>query len=55
MPRWVKVSGIVLLLLAVLLVAMLLSGHGPGRHMTGAPASPGTASTTLCLDLGCEA
>lgn len=37
MPRWVKVSGIVAVLLALLVVAvMLLSGgeHGPGRHMS---------------------
>lgn len=55
MPRWVKVSGIVLLLLAVLLVVMLLSGHGPSRHMTGAPANPGKAFATVYLVPGSEA
>lgn len=36
MPRWVKVSGLVVLILAVLVAVMLLvhgpGGHGPGRH-----------------------
>ena len=36
MPRWVKVSAIVALVLVVLVVAMLIAGgpgdHGPGRH-----------------------
>jgi hypothetical protein len=35
MPRWVKVSGLVVLVVgAVLVVLMLLSGgeHGPGLH-----------------------
>ena len=33
-PRWVKVSALVLLVLAVLLVVVLIVGgtHGPGRH-----------------------
>jgi hypothetical protein len=35
MPRWVKVSGIVLIVLALLIGIMLISGgeHGPGRHI----------------------
>jgi hypothetical protein len=43
-PRWVKIFGIITAILAVLLVVMLLSGHGPGMHMKGslrAPASTG--------------
>lgn len=36
MPRWAKVSAIVVLALIVLILAMLLiggpGGHGPGRH-----------------------
>ena len=34
MPRWVKVLGLVALVLVVLLVVVLLAGggHGPGRH-----------------------
>ena len=32
-PRWVKVFAIVGVVLVVLVVVALLSGHGPGRHM----------------------
>lgn len=35
-PRWVKVSGIVVLVLVLLIVIMMVVGggrHGPGRHM----------------------
>jgi hypothetical protein len=33
-PRWVKVFGLAALALVVLLVIlMLIGGHGPGRHM----------------------
>jgi hypothetical protein len=36
-PRWVKVFGIVALILVLLVVIMLVTGvggdHGPGRHM----------------------
>jgi hypothetical protein len=35
LPRWVKVSGIVVLVLAVLLVTMRLTGVGPGGHDPG--------------------
>ena len=37
MPRWVKIAGIVALVVIVLAVAaaLLLGGeHGPGRHMS---------------------
>ncbi len=34
-PRWVKVLGIIALALVLLVVIMLLTGHGPGRHMSG--------------------
>jgi hypothetical protein len=34
-PRWVKVFGLMGLVLVVLIVIMLLTGHGPGRHMHG--------------------
>jgi len=34
MPRWVKISLVVVAVIVLLAVAMLLvSGHGPGRHM----------------------
>lgn len=32
-PRWVKVFGIVGGVLVLLIIVMLFSGHGPGRHM----------------------
>lgn len=35
-PRWVKVFGIITLVLVLLVAIMLISGHGPGRHMHGA-------------------
>ena len=41
-PRWVKVSGIVVAVLIVLVIAvMLLAGgnHGPGRHLSLAPTN----------------
>ncbi len=33
-PRWVKVFGIIVLVVALLFVVLLLAGggHGPGRH-----------------------
>lgn len=33
-PRWVKVLGVIALVLALLVVVLLLTdrGHGPGRH-----------------------
>lgn len=40
-PRWVKVFGIVALVVVGLLVVLLLAGggeHGPGRHTGGAGA-----------------
>lgn len=42
-PRWVKVSGMVAAVLALLVVAVLLiSGgeHGPGRHMSAGLSTP---------------
>ena len=54
MPRWVKVSGIIVAVLVLLLVIVLLlaGGHGPRRHLSGgaggyAPRSSVTASLTL--------
>ncbi|MCM3597934.1 hypothetical protein M4D55_19380 [Metabacillus idriensis] len=38
-PRWVKVSGIIAIVLILLFVIMKLTGiggdHGPGRHIPG--------------------
>jgi hypothetical protein len=54
MPRWVKVSGIIVAVLVLLLVIVLLlaGGHSPRRHLSGgaaghAPRSSVTASLTV--------
>jgi hypothetical protein len=54
MPRWVKVSGVIVAVLVLLLVIVLLvsGGHGPRRHLSGAAGdqlalSSVTASLTL--------
>jgi hypothetical protein len=39
MPRWVKVSAVVGGLLTLMIVIILLLGHGPGRHIAGMPNS----------------
>ena len=31
-PRWVKMFGIIAIVLVLLIALMLLTGHGPGRH-----------------------
>lgn len=42
-PRWVKLFGIVAILVVMLIAIMLLAGHGPGRHSgdAGGNVSPG--------------
>ena len=53
MPRWVKVSGIIVAVLVLLVIVLLASGgHGPRRHLSGrvgghAPLSSVTASLTV--------
>lgn len=32
-PRWVKVFGIIAIVFALLFAILLLTGHGPGRHI----------------------
>jgi hypothetical protein len=32
-PRWVKVFAVLGVVVVALIVVMLLTGHGPGRHM----------------------
>jgi hypothetical protein len=51
MPRWVKVSGLIVAVLVLLLIVVLLvsGGHSPRRHLSGgaagaAPRSSVTAS-----------
>jgi hypothetical protein len=48
-PRWVKVSGIIVIVLVLLYVALELSGagggqHGPGRHTPFGQHSPSGGS-----------
>jgi hypothetical protein len=40
MPRWVKVFLLIGVALIVLIAVMLLTGHGPGRHMPHALELP---------------
>ena len=35
-PRWVKVSGIIAIVLVLVVVILLFTGHGPGRHTSSA-------------------
>jgi len=42
MPRWVKLFVIAGVLLTALVVVMLATGHGPGRHLNHAMTSIGT-------------
>ena len=37
-PRWVKVSGIIVIVLVLVVAIMLLTGHGPGRHTSSGDA-----------------
>jgi hypothetical protein len=47
-PRWVKVSGLVALVVVLLVVVMLLvpGNHSPGRHLGGQAPLVGVAVTT---------
>ena len=50
MPRWVKTAAIVVGLLILIFVVLQLTGvggkHGPGQHMSGAPAPATTSGLT---------
>jgi hypothetical protein len=44
-PRWVKVFGIIALVVLVLIVVLLIAGrggHGPGRHAASAERTAAT-------------
>jgi hypothetical protein len=45
-PRWVKVSGIIVIILVLLFVILKLTGiggnHGPGRHLPGGASAEQT-------------
>jgi hypothetical protein len=45
-PRWVKVSAAAATVAIVVIVAMLLAGHGPGQHTPGDAASPVNSSAS---------
>lgn len=52
-PRWVKVSGLVILIVAVVLVVVMLvvgGEHGPGQH-TGAESATGLVASAAPGDL----
>ena len=51
-PRWVKVFAIVGVVVVLLIVVMLLTGHGPGRHMHGGLGRvvPATAPVVTLLE-----
>ncbi|WP_425740673.1 hypothetical protein [Micromonospora zamorensis] len=56
LPRWFKVLAVVGAALVLLVIAMLLAGHGPGRHMHGGAAAFGASPVmTLGVDSGREA
>jgi hypothetical protein len=50
-PRWVKVSGIIALVLVLLVVVIMVAGlggqHGPGRHMPSGGAGSDNSPITL--------
>lgn len=46
-PRWVKVFAVIGLVLVLVVVVALLSGHGPSRHMGGHAAAASRAAGTI--------
>jgi hypothetical protein len=51
-PRWVKVFGIVCLILILLFVVMVFAGggHGPGRHTASGKAGGDTQTSSVAVD-----
>ncbi len=51
MPRWVKLAGIIALVLVLLVVVLMVAGvggqHGPGRHLPSGGAGSSTPPVTL--------
>ena len=45
-PRWVKVFAVAGAVIVVLIVALLLSGHGPGRHGSHGESAPSVSLDT---------
>ncbi|MEK3992820.1 hypothetical protein [Robertmurraya sp. FSL R5-0851] len=54
-PRWVKISGIIIVALIVLFIILKLTGiggnHGPGRHFSTAQAVRGDQIINMKQDL----
>jgi hypothetical protein len=51
-PRWVKVAVVIGIAVALLIIVMLVSGHGPGRHMGthgGAGLPPSSSNRTVIM------
>jgi hypothetical protein len=50
-PRWVKLFGIVLLVLVLLVAIIMITGvggeHGPGRHMAGSGLGGHTPTSSV--------
>jgi hypothetical protein len=44
-PRWVKLFAVIGAVIVVLVVVLLLSGHGPSRH-----GGQGSSASTISLD-----
>ena len=42
-PRWVKVFGVIAIIVVLLFVILLLTGHGPGRHLPSGDVPAGHA------------
>lgn len=52
MPTWVKGFAIAGVALMLLIVTMLMTGHGPSRHMSGLGRSPATGQTQASTATG---
>ncbi len=56
MPRWVKVSAIVVVVLVLLFLILKLTGiggeHGPGRHLSGMPEPDAVTSIHAAPSVG---
>jgi hypothetical protein len=54
-PRWVKVFGIIAIIVALLFVVMLVAGggrHGPGRHRVSDSGSGGQTAPVVGTEIG---
>ena len=51
-PRWVKVAGVIALVILLMLLVALLSGgkHGPGRHLGDIGTRPVVAAAPGAVD-----